>query len=395
MPTATKRKPKFDLFEDHAPWDGKIVVDEEAGIIKNCLVAGFVSKNGYKYAEEAFREALPEYENCPVNRDHLGTNEVGLRGEKPRSSDDVLGYLANPRLEADGIRADFVYLKTHPFNARVVEAAKRMPWSFGFSHHAYGKPVKEGGEWVVKKIEAVRSVDLVAEPATTDGLHENVDYSKERFVAEETKVIKKTIKDILGAAFKDADKAVLEAIEGTSLEIEILESDAVAAQADGAFEALLVAAYRDTKMDDKAKSKRFKEVMKARSVLMGKPGDDAEDDGEKPAPKKEETKKEAVTVAESIQQEVNDLKAKTKLLENQIRVRKLCDDLKIVPTDELTEALMSLDDIKGKKLLETCKPGNDLQERRGAPPASGGAATTGGAGDAYKQFLESSTVVVR
>jgi hypothetical protein len=80
----------------------------------------------------------------------------------------------NPVLGDNGVYADLHFLKSHPLAARVCEAAERMPEVLGFSQNATTIQVPDGHGGVVhESIKRVRSVDLVADPATTQSIFES------------------------------------------------------------------------------------------------------------------------------------------------------------------------------------------------------------------------------
>jgi hypothetical protein len=141
-------------------------VDRDKGVIYGVKVLGWESKNGRRYLPEDVRRKVHLYDGVPVNIDHP------LRPGETRDSDARFGRLVKPRYESDGLNADLEFLKCHPMAPRICEAAARMPEVFGLSHNADGETRLEAGVTVVTSIEEVRSVDVVTQPATTDGLFE-------------------------------------------------------------------------------------------------------------------------------------------------------------------------------------------------------------------------------
>ena len=70
--------------------------------------------------------------------------------------------------------ADLKYFKTHPMAERVLEDIERGIGFFGLSHNADGDvQVQADGTRLVTELLAVRSVDLVTDPATVKNLHES------------------------------------------------------------------------------------------------------------------------------------------------------------------------------------------------------------------------------
>lgn len=141
-------------------------VDRSQSIVYGVKVLGFTSENGRIYERKAIAEAIHLYNQCPVNKDHIT--------EAPSFSDRI-GWLSGPRLEADGLYADFHY---NPH----AEGIDSFLWfaendglgDIGFSHMVQGKWTldADGTERVVR-IDRVKSVDLVANPATTKTIFES------------------------------------------------------------------------------------------------------------------------------------------------------------------------------------------------------------------------------
>ena len=145
-------------------------VDREAGVIRGVRILGRVSKNGRTYLPQAITGAKPFYEGIRVNCDH----PASARGD--RSIADRIGWLAGVRESDGGLRGDLHLILSHPFTPAVLEMAEKNPSMLGLSHNAEGRIVKRDGKNVVEEITHVRSVDLVADPATASSLFE----SKER-----------------------------------------------------------------------------------------------------------------------------------------------------------------------------------------------------------------------
>ncbi|MEI8372438.1 MAG: hypothetical protein WCJ35_06335 [Planctomycetota bacterium] len=58
-----------------------------------------------------------------------------------------------------------------------MDDAENAPWKLGFSHDTRGGSRNENGRAIVELIDKVLSVDLVANPATTEGLFESCDHN--------------------------------------------------------------------------------------------------------------------------------------------------------------------------------------------------------------------------
>lgn len=141
--------------------------DAEAPVLRGVTVLRSRSKNRRIYTRQAMEAALPKYEGVAVYINHPDP----ARSASPRDLDHKFGKLVNVRLEEDAIKADLVFNPAHPMAARVRWWATNDPSQLGLSHNAQGlgKDDKDGN-YVVFEIAAVRSVDLVTDPATTEGL---------------------------------------------------------------------------------------------------------------------------------------------------------------------------------------------------------------------------------
>lgn len=140
-------------------------VDRELGVIRGVKVLGFRSRNDREYLPEAVKQAIGLYDGVGVNVDHIDSAEQ-------RSYRERIGYLANPVLREDGAYADLRINPKHALAEQLFWDAEHAPQNVGLSHDAVGKATRRNGRTVVESIDSIRSVDLVAEPATTAGLFE-------------------------------------------------------------------------------------------------------------------------------------------------------------------------------------------------------------------------------
>jgi hypothetical protein len=134
-------------------------------IIKNVHVCGLVSQNGRVYLSEGLKTAVPLYENVDVYLNH---------GEGERKVEDKLGWLTGAHFrEGSGVWANEFHLNPmHEAFSKIKWWAEHNPAKLGFSHVIAGKSNPE--QTIVSEIAKVKSVDLVAQPATVAGLHESV-----------------------------------------------------------------------------------------------------------------------------------------------------------------------------------------------------------------------------
>lgn len=156
-----------DVFrQDSTP----LKVDEKAGVIYGVRFLGWESANGYRYAREAVSKRLQLYDGAFVNIDHL-PSAPGQPAE--RSYLARFGRLRNPRTDDGGGRADLHYNPEHRHAKDFIWWARNDPGAIGLSHDADVDMADGPDGRTVRDILKVHSVDVVADPATTRGLHES------------------------------------------------------------------------------------------------------------------------------------------------------------------------------------------------------------------------------
>lgn len=157
-----------NLYETVLTAGNTVRIDREAGVIYGVKIIGCESKNGRHYPNETLQQAIPLYENSKVNLDHA--NEPN----KSRSYHDRFGLIRNVHLrENEGLFADFWFNPKHSIAEQLLWDAEHAPDNVGFSHNVEAVVKRQHPSALVEKIVAVRSVDLVADPATTQGLFES------------------------------------------------------------------------------------------------------------------------------------------------------------------------------------------------------------------------------
>ncbi len=154
------------LTEHIADWNThEVRVDPQNRLVKNVALTGLESRNGYRYAEEALREALPLYENKPVFLDHA----VSRTQPHQRSARDLVGSVVNVRYEEGRIRGDIRVIDTEAGRTFLALAESNGP-AVGMSHVILAEKSADG--LLVEKIHDVVSVDAVVFPATTQSFQE-------------------------------------------------------------------------------------------------------------------------------------------------------------------------------------------------------------------------------
>ena len=215
-------------------------VDREAGVVRGVKLIGFESKNARHYPPNVLKASVHLYEGAKVNIDHPSNGDASAT----RSYGDRFGVIRNARfVESQGIFGDFHFNPKHAFAEQFCWDAENNPESVGFSHNATLKlgPLKNGKQ-VIEQIIDIRSMDLVADPATTSSLFES-EYP--------------TMDD---AAVMDQPADPKTAMKG-------------------AFRSMIVAAVDDDSLDMKATIAKIKEIMKAQEKLMGGGSTDPEAEG--------------------------------------------------------------------------------------------------------------------
>lgn len=290
----------ISLHEDVVT-SGRVSVDREKGVLRGVKILGLESANGRTYTRAAIREAASKYEGLYVNRDHPA------RTGGSRSADDRLGWLEGVRVEGDGLYGDLHYLMSHPFAARLVEAAERRPGAFGLSHNAQGRGREKAGKFQVENIVSVKSVDLVADPATTKGLFEEQGMGPEMAMADGGG----TPEDKLSAGF----------------------------------EAAIMAVVSDKSMDVAGKVSKIRDLLKMHEKAMGGGSEGSSDGGdsqESPAAEAVEPKAEP-TLAQ--------LQEQVAASSRELNLRKLCDAAQLIPNPLQLKALVALTEEADQKAL--------------------------------------------
>ena len=143
-------------------------VDRDAGVLRGVKLIGLESRNGRRYRPAALENAAPLYEAAKVNVNHPKGGPLA-----PRDYQDRLGVIRGVEFRADeGLFADLHFNPKHALAEQLAWDAQHNPRNVGFSHNVLARLSREGDAVVVDEITRVQSVDLVADPATTEGLFE-------------------------------------------------------------------------------------------------------------------------------------------------------------------------------------------------------------------------------
>lgn len=143
-------------------------VDRTAHAIRGVKILGLASRNGRTYRPGALAAAVPLYESAKVNVNHPKGSPLA-----PRDYQERIGVLRGVRVvPGEGLFGDLHFNPKHALAEQLLWDAEHAPENVGLSHNVEARLSRQGDGWTVEAITAVRSVDLVADPATTRGLYE-------------------------------------------------------------------------------------------------------------------------------------------------------------------------------------------------------------------------------
>ena len=157
-------------------------VDADAGVLVGVKLLGLASRNGRQYREGALERAVPLYEAARVNVNH----PKGIP-PAPRDYQDRIGSIRGVEFRpGEGLFGNLHFNPRHALAEQLAWDAAHQPRNVGFSHNVEARVVRSAAGLVVEEIVRVVSVDLVADPATTEGLFEQADPGAEaRVLVEE------------------------------------------------------------------------------------------------------------------------------------------------------------------------------------------------------------------
>jgi hypothetical protein len=149
----------------------RLRVDRAAGVIRGVKLLGLTSRNGRRYREDALVEAVGLYEGAKVNINHPKGHPLA-----PRDYQDRLGVVRGIAYRpGEGLFGDLHFNPNHALSEQLMWDAEHAPQNVGMSHNVLARTKRNGEETVVEAITKVQSIDLVADPATTAGLYEQVE----------------------------------------------------------------------------------------------------------------------------------------------------------------------------------------------------------------------------
>ena len=169
MPTTDNQ---LEDLQEYADSRGvNLRVDRAAGVLAGVKLIGLTSRNGREYRESALEQAVPLYEEARVNVNHPKEGPLA-----PRDYQDRIGTIRGVEFRAgEGLFGNLYFNPRHALAEQLVWDAEHNPRNVGFSHNVQARVTRTEDGLVVEEITRVQSVDLVADPATTEGLFEQAD----------------------------------------------------------------------------------------------------------------------------------------------------------------------------------------------------------------------------
>lgn len=147
-----------------------VKVDAQEGVLHGVKLLGLESRNGRRYQETALDKAQALYEGAKVNVNHPKDGPLS-----PRDYQDRLGVIRNVEFRTgQGLFGDLHFNPKHNLAEQLLWDAEHNPRNVGFSHNVMAKLSRKSDAALVEEITHVQSVDLVADPATTQGLFESM-----------------------------------------------------------------------------------------------------------------------------------------------------------------------------------------------------------------------------
>ncbi len=143
-------------------------VDRNSGVIRGVKLLGLRSRNGRRYQQHALADAVSLYEGAKVNINHPKGHPLS-----PRDYQDRLGVIRGVELRTqEGLFGDLHFNPKHALSEQLMWDAEHASQNVGLSHNVLARTARDGDDTVVEAITKVQSIDLVADPATTQGLFE-------------------------------------------------------------------------------------------------------------------------------------------------------------------------------------------------------------------------------
>lgn len=390
-------------------FDKKTGIDDlKNGLVRNVKIIGLTSRHGYDYSPTALKEARQLYEGARVNVDHPERKNAGAA----RSYRDRFGKLENVSfVEGDGLRGDLRFNPKHAVAEQFIWDVQHDPAACGLSHNASGPlspPRGRGSRPICESIERVRSVDLVADAATTRSLFEGKPRMKIKNKRRSQINPRQVRRKLMEAFGRTTAKALLEAMGDDPAALQAAAGAADAGGGDDANVEALMALIKRVIADPKVSaedtiklvSKRLRALKEmipggsskdsgssddpAAEAGMEGLGDDPEDDDED----EDEDSRGRKTGKESRLQKLMD---RLEAREEKLAIRELCEDMEFKPSERQLSLLLEAKEDNREDLIESWQEAAETPRslRKGVKAKSrelveGGTGRVGGAKPEYK-----------
>ena len=169
-PLTPQEHPMSEPLQEYADSRGVTLrVDRDAGVLRGVKLIGLESQNGRRYRPEALSAAVGLYEGAKVNVNHPQNGPLA-----PRDYRDRLGVVRQVEFRpGEGLFGNLHFNPKHELAEQLAWDAEHNPRNVGFSHNVLARLTARGASSrSVEAITHVQSVDLVADPAATQGLFE-------------------------------------------------------------------------------------------------------------------------------------------------------------------------------------------------------------------------------
>ena len=188
-------------------------VDRAGGVLRGVKLIGIESLNGRRYRPAALSAAIGLYEGAKVNVNHPKDGPLA-----PRDYRDRLGVIRQVEFRPDeGLFGNLHFNPKHALAEQLAWDAEHNPRNVGFSHNVLARLSREGEQTIVEAITHVQSVDLVADPAATQGLFEQAEADRAKLEEAESQRV------ALDEATADIERLNAELQASTGREAELQE----------------------------------------------------------------------------------------------------------------------------------------------------------------------------
>lgn len=364
---------KTKAFTESCFCEAKMPVDREAGIIRGVKILGEHSQNGNQYTQQCMAESRQIYEGAKVNVNHPKGSP-----STPRDYQDRLGVIRNvEHRKGDGLYGELHYNPKHAIAPQLEWDAEHNPSAVGFSHNVDGRFRRQGGKRIVEGIDKLRSVDLVADPATTAGLYEHVEGDDKTLaeVIESHAGSDSPILPLLEAFMSAAPTAgAMQVPAGKTPQLDSAMGAGAAPMNNALHDALkaaVVAVFDDATLDDAAMLDKIKKILGVKAdqspdaaagddPIGGDPFADDEEtmtDEEKKAKAEAGEKKLKESVEAAVSAATKPLVEQVAAQQKQIDARAVLESVNATPTAQLIGELVACTDKPAmEKLVEGWSP---------------------------------------